>query len=136
MGRPDEVSSLLAMRRFALLAAATLLISPMLAMASGDSDGDGIPDDLEAATARNLFVHGTPTGFMIRSRSIGAIPEDAFAIAFSDGNFTVEYFPVSSEQATVSYQLAFRRILEVYQESGEWKEENRTDLSWDYASVR
>ncbi|TLZ55248.1 MAG: hypothetical protein E6K17_06190 [Methanobacteriota archaeon] len=136
MGRPDEVSSLLAMRRFALLAAATLLVSPMLAMASGDSDGDGIPDDLEAATARNVFVQGSSSGFVIRSRSIGASPEDAFAIAFSDGNFTVQYFPISSGQATVSYQLAFRRILEVYLENGEWKEENRTELSWNYASAR
>jgi len=130
------VSSLLAMRRFAFLAATALLVSPMLAAASGDSDGDGIPDDLEASTARNVYVHESPTGFAIRSRSISAVPEDAVAIAFSDGRFTVEYFPSSSGPATVSYQLEFRRILEVYRENGVWKEEDRSDLSWDYSSVR
>lgn len=130
------MSSLLAMRRFALLAAAALLVSPILAAASGDSDGDGIPDDLEASTARNVLVHESTTGFSIRSRSIGAVPEDAFAIVFSEGKFTVEYFPVSSAPATVSYRLEFRRILELYLDNGEWKEENRSDLSWDSSRVR
>jgi hypothetical protein len=130
------VSSLHALRAFALLAGAAVLLSSGVVRAAGDADGDGIPDDVEAATARNVFAHDAPGGFLIRSRSIGAVQDDAIEFGYTDGKFTVAYFASATGPQTVSYQLEFRRILEVYRENGEWKESRRYDISMDSAKMR
>jgi len=130
------VSTLPALRTLALLAAIAVLLSSGAARASGDADGDGIPDDVEAATARNVFVHDSPAGFQMESRSVGAVRDDAIQVGYTDGKFTVAYFPNATGAKTLSYQLEFRGILEVYQENGEWKEWSRHDISMDSATVR
>jgi hypothetical protein len=125
-----------ALRTFALVATAALLLSTGVAAASGDSDRDGIPDDVETSTSRSVIVHDSPGSFVIRSRSVGAALDDAYQVGYSEGKFTVEYFPDASGSESISYQLEFRRILEVYSESGEWKEAGRFDIPSDYAEVR
>jgi len=125
-----------ALRTFALVTTAVLLLSAGVAAASVDSDRDGIPDDVEASTARSLIVHESPGGFVIRSRSDGAAVEDAYEVGYSEGKFTVEYFPAVAGSESVSYQLEFRRILEVYPEGGEWREAGRFDIPTDYSGVR
>ena len=134
-GRFERMSRIPALRTFALAATVALLLSTGVAAATGDSDLDGIPDDVEAATARNVVVHDSPGGFVIRSRSQGAPLEDAYEVGYSDGTLTVEYFPKASESQSVSYQLEFRRILEVYSDGGEWKEAGRFDIPADYSGV-
>ncbi len=123
------------LRTFALVATAALLLSAGVAAASGDSDGDGIQDDVETATARSVVVHDSPGGFVIRSRSQGAAVDDAYQVGYSGGKFTVAYFPDAAGSESVSYDLEFRRILEVYWEDGEWKEAGRFDIPSDYADV-
>jgi hypothetical protein len=125
-----------ALRTFALVATAALLLSNGAAAASGDADRDGIPDDVEASTARSVFVHESPGGFVIRSRSQGAAVDDAYQVAYSEGKFAVSYFPNADGSASVSYELEFRRILEVYSENGEWKEAARVDIPSDYRGVQ
>ncbi len=125
-----------ALRTFALVATAALLLSTGVAAASSDSDRDGIPDDVETSTSRSVIVHDSPGSFVIRSRSVGAAVDDAYEVGYSGGKFTLAYFPDASGSASVSYQLEFRRVLEVYSENGEWKEAGRFDIPSDYAGVR
>ncbi len=126
------MSSHRVLRAFALLGAAAFALST-LAVAVGAADGDGIPDDLEARTARNVVTHGASDSFFIRSKSIGASQDDVFEISFADGAFTVSYARLAGGSDTVSYRLEFKRISEVRGDGGQTEVVQTMDIPSYYA---
>ena len=125
-----------AARAFAFLGVAAFLIAIGLPAVAMDSDGDGIPDDLEASTARNVLTHSTPGTFVVRSRSVGAPQDDAFEVSYARGEFSVGYSPKSFGSDSVSYTLEFRRIVEFTVEpGGSWEVAQERDLRADYGGV-
>ena len=122
---------------FAVLGTAALVFASGLAAAVSDADGDGIPDDLEASTARNVLTHSAPESFVVRSRSVGAPQDDAFEVSYARGEFTVGYSPKSFGPDSVSYTMAFSRIVEFYLDANAgWVVVQQVDLESEYAEVR
>src|SRR5437867_504121 len=114
---------------FAVLGTAALVFASGLAAAVSDADGDGIPDDLEASTARNVLTHSAPESFVVRSRSVGAPQDDAFEVSYARGEFTVGYSPKSFGSDSVSYTLEFRRIVEsTVEPGGSWEVADRKSV--------
>lgn len=126
-------------RLFAVIGAA-LFFASSLAVAT-DSDGDGIADDVEAYTARNMVAHETGDSFFIRSRSVGAAQDDVFEVSYARGEFAVSYAPRASAPESVWsvwYHLEFRRLVEYTRdENGELREISGTerDLTTEPAKV-
>jgi len=112
------VSSLRVLRTFAIVGAAAFVLSA-LAVAVAAADDDGVPDDMEARTARNVVAHGAVDSFFIRSKSVGATQDDVFEVDYSDGRFTVSYARTAGEADTVWYRLEFKRIAEVRGDGGQ-----------------
>src|SRR3972149_5678433 len=105
-------------RFLALVTAAGIVISSASALAD-DSDGDGISDEIEAATTRNLTAAGVPEGhFNISSRSVGAATDDEFQVYFEAGTFGVEYRPNADSDDRVWYELGLRRIIKFADDDG------------------
>ena len=124
-----------AFRTFAVVGVA-LFVASSLAVAT-DSDSDGIPDDVEAYTARNMVAGDTGSSFFIRSRSVGAAQDDVFEVSYSGGEFSVSYAPGPSSQETVWYRIEFRRLQEYAPEDGGGLKETgtRMDLTPENATV-
>jgi len=124
-----------AFRTFAVVGAA-LFVASSLAVAS-DSDSDGIPDDVESYTARNMVAHEAGDGFFLRSRSVGAAQDDVFEVSYSGGEFSVSYAPRSPGPETVWYRIEFRRLQEYAPEDGGGLKETgtRLDLPRDNVTV-
>src|SRR3972149_2645866 len=124
-----------AFRTFAVVGAA-LFVASSLAVAS-DSDSDGIPDDVESYTARNMVAHEAGDGFFLRSRSVGAAQDDVFEVSYSGGEFSVSYAPRSPGPETVWYRIEFRRLQEYAPEDGGGLKETgaRLDLPRDNVPV-
>ncbi len=124
-----------AFRTFAVVGAA-LFVASSVAVAT-DSDGDGISDDVETYTARNMVAHDTGESFFIRSRSIGAAQDDVFELSYSGGEFSLSYAPAPSAQETVWYRIEFKRLQEYAPEDGGGLRETGTpvDLNPENATV-
>lgn len=101
---------------FALTAASALVLASGLAQAAGDADGDGVPDEVEAATERNVAVAvpaTSPHSLSISSQSIGAETDDRFHLSYEAGTFEVEYFPdAATSQAASAYSLEFSSLVD------------------------
>jgi hypothetical protein len=109
---------------FALLATGAFTLASFAALADGaDSDGDGISDAVEAATARNLNGLGIPEGrFRVQSVSVGAAPDghdDEFSLLFERGTFAVEYRPRADREDGILYELTLKRLVEVIYDGGD-----------------
>src|SRR5207249_11690331 len=78
---------------FASSAALAVVLASSLAVADGttDSDGDGVPDDLEAATQRTVAVSTAGDGFNVSSHLGTAPEEDQFDLSYHAGTFDVWY---------------------------------------------
>ena len=78
---------------FASSAALAVVLASSLAVADGttDSDGDGVPDDLEAATQRTVAVSAAGDGFNVSSHLGTAPEEDQFDLSYHAGTFDVWY---------------------------------------------
>src|SRR5881396_1652730 len=90
---------------FASSAALAVVLASSLAVADGttDSDGDGVPDDLEAATQRTVAVSTAGDGFSVSSH-LGAAPEeDQFDLSYHAGTFDVWYS--QTDGIASSYEL-------------------------------
>src|SRR3989441_811949 len=107
-----EDGSVLRSRQVVLAAAAAgaaaLLIGSTLAVltlppAESDSDGDGIPDSVEAATQRNVVAASVGDEFSIVSRLASAPFSDQFQVSYEAGTFFVSYQPARGSDS--SYQL-------------------------------
>ena len=121
-------------RFLALVTAAGIVISSASALAD-DSDGDGISDEIEAATTRNLTAAGVPEGhFNISSRSVGAATDDEFQVYFEAGTFGVEYRPNADSDDRVWYELGLRRIIEFVDDGGEISG-NDIVQTWDLTNM-
>src|SRR3972149_1267747 len=115
-----------AFRTFAVVGAA-LFVASSLAVASA-SGSDGIPDDVESYTARNMVAHEAGDGFFLRSRSVGAAQDDVFEVSSSGGEFSVSSAPRSPGPETVWYRIEFRRLQEYAPEDGGGLKETGTRL--------
>src|SRR5207247_3447523 len=78
---------------FASSAALAVVLASSLAVADGttDSDGDGVPDDLEAATQRTVAVSAAGEGFNVSSHLGTAPEEDQFDLSYHAGTFDAGY---------------------------------------------
>src|SRR5438445_6535431 len=78
---------------FASSAALAVVLASSLAVADGttDSDGDGVPDDLEAATQRTVAVSTAGDEFNVSSHLGTAPEEDQFDLSYHAGTFDVWY---------------------------------------------
>src|SRR5437870_12546676 len=74
----------------ALLIGSTLAVSTLLP-AESDSDGDGIPDSVEAATQRNVDAASAGDAFSISSRLASALFSDQFQVSYEAWTFFVSY---------------------------------------------
>ncbi|OGS51144.1 MAG: hypothetical protein A3K65_02405 [Euryarchaeota archaeon RBG_16_68_12] len=126
------MSSLRVLRTFAIVGAAAFVLSA-LAVAVAAADDDGVPDDMEARTARNVVAHGAVDSFFIRSKSVGATQDDVFEVDYSDGRFTVSYARTAGEADTVWYRLEFKRISEVRGDGGQIEVVQKIDIPSSYA---
>src|SRR5437870_12601954 len=95
-----EDGSVLRYRQVGLAAAAAgaaaLLIGSTLAVltlrpAVVDSDGDGVPDSVEAATQRTVVAATAGDTFTIVSRLASAPYQDQFEVSYKAGTFVVPY---------------------------------------------
>src|SRR5207302_8412589 len=78
---------------FASSAALAVVLASSLAVADGttDSDGDGVPDDLEAATQRTVAVSTAGDEFSV-SRHRGTAPEeDELDLSYHAGGLDLWY---------------------------------------------
>jgi len=78
---------------FASSAALAVVLASSLAVAEGttDSDGDGVPDDLETATQRTVAVSTVGDEFNVSSHLGTAPEEDQFDLSYHAGTFDVWY---------------------------------------------
>src|SRR5881296_3100539 len=122
-----EDGSVLRSRQVVLAAAAAgaaaLLIGSTLAVltlrpAVVDSDGDGIPDSVEAATQRTVVAATAGDTFTIRSRLASAPYQDQFEVSYQAGTFFVTYERARGSDS--SYQLELRNLVE-------WVDRNRNN---------
>src|SRR2546427_10236042 len=95
--------------------AAAVLIGSTLAVltlrpAESDSDGDGIPDSVEAATQRNVVAASVGDEFSIVSRLASAPFSDQFQVSYEAGTFFVSYQRARGSDS--SYQLQLRNLVE------------------------
>src|SRR2546428_10502222 len=75
---------------FAASASLALVLASSVAVAqSGDSDRDGVPDDIENATQRNVVAVAAGDLFVIQSRLASAPYEDQFEGVDLPGGFNV-----------------------------------------------
>src|SRR5207237_9461646 len=74
-------------------AALAVVLASSLAVADGttDSDGDGVPDDLEAATQRTVAVSTAGDEFNVSSHLGTAPEEDQFDLSYHAGTFDLWY---------------------------------------------
>jgi hypothetical protein len=103
--------------------AAALLIGSTLAVltlrpAMVDSDGDGIPDSVEAATQRTVVAATAGNNFTIVSRLASAPFPDQFEVSYQAGTFLVTYERARGSDS--SYQLELRSLIQ-------WVDGNRND---------
>ena len=101
--------------------AAALLIGSTLAVmtlrpAESDSDGDGIPDSVEAATQRNVVAASVGDEFSIVSRLASAPFSDQFQVSYEAGTFFVSYQRARGSDS--SYQLELRNLVEWVDRNG------------------
>ncbi len=119
---PKNVQVRRASMLFALLATGAFTLASFAALAD-DSDGDGIPDAVEAATARNLNALGVPEGrFRIQSLSVGAAPDaadDEFSVVFERAKFVVEYRPRAGAENRIEYEMTLKRLVEFIDDGGD-----------------
>src|SRR5213594_2985014 len=122
-----EDGSVLRSRQVVLAAAAAgaaaLLIGSTLAVltlrpAVVDSDGDGVPDSVEAATQRTVVAATAGDAFRIASRLASASFQDQFEVSYDAGTFNVTYN--RSRGSDSSYQLELRNLVE-------WVDRNRNN---------
>src|SRR2546425_11377776 len=77
---------------FAASASFALVLASSVAVAqSGDSDGDGVPDDIENATQRNVVAVAAGVSLDMPSRLAGAPYEDQFEEVYPAGTFQMSY---------------------------------------------
>src|SRR5437870_13580551 len=86
--------------------------------AESDSDGDGIPDSVEAATQRNVVAASAGDEFSIASRLASAPFSDQFQVSYEAGTFFVSYQRARGSHS--SYQLELRNL-------AEWVDRNRNN---------
>jgi len=103
--------------------AAALLIGSTLAVltlrpAESDTDKDGIPDSVEAATQRNVVAASAGNEFSIVSRLASAPFSDQFQVSYRAGTFFVSYERARGSDS--SYQLELRNLVE-------WEDRNRNN---------
>src|SRR3989449_3408650 len=105
-----EDGSVLRSRQVVLAAAAAgaaaLLIRSTLAVltlrpAESDSDGDGIPDSVEAATPRNVVAASVGDEVSIVSRPATAPVSDQFQMAYEAGAFFLSSQPARGSDSSV-----------------------------------
>src|SRR2546428_4230524 len=122
-----EDGSVLRSRQVVLAAAAAgaaaLLIGSTLAVltlrpAVVDSDGDGVPDSVEAATQRTVVAATAGDTFTIVSRLASAPYQDQFEVSYQAGTFLVTYERARGSDS--SYQLELRNLVE-------WVDRNRNN---------
>src|SRR5256885_2037847 len=120
-----EDGSVLRSRQVVLAAAgaAALLIGSTLAVltlrpAVVDSDGDGVPDSVEAATQRTVVAATAGDTFTIVSRLASAPYQDQFEVSYAAGTFVVTYDRARGSAS--SYQLELRNLVE-------WVDANRNN---------
>src|SRR6266581_488108 len=101
----------------ALLIGSTLVVLT-LRPAVVDSDGDGIPDSVEAATQRTVVAATAGDTFTIRSRLASAPYQDQFEVSYQAGTFFVTYERARGSDS--SYQLELRNLVE-------WVDRNRNN---------
>src|SRR5256884_8763521 len=120
-----EDGSVLRSRQVVLAAAAAgaaaLLIGSTLAVmtlrpAESDSDGDGIPDSVEAATQPNVVAASARDEFSIVSRLASAPFSDQFQVSYEAGTFFVSYQRARGSDS--SYQLELRNLVEWVDRNG------------------
>src|SRR5256712_2539502 len=114
-----EDGSVLRSRQVVLAAAAAgaaaLLIGSTLAVltlrpAVVDSDGDGVPDSVEAATQRTVVAATAGDTFTIVSRLASAPYQDQFEVSYKAGTFVVTYERARGSDS--AYQLELRNLVE------------------------
>src|SRR6266571_4666335 len=101
----------------ALLIGSTLVVLT-LRPAVVDSDGDGIPDSVEAATQRTVVAATAEDTFTIVSRLASAPYQDQFEVSYKAGTFVVTYERARGSDS--SYQLELRNLVE-------WVDANRNN---------
>src|SRR6059036_2010549 len=84
--------------------------------AESDSDGDGIPDSVEAATQRNVVAASAGDEFSIVSRLASAPFSDQFQVSYEAGTFFVSYQRARGSDS--SYQLELRNLVEWVDRNG------------------
>src|SRR5439155_1682451 len=94
--------------------AAALLIGSTLAVmtlrpAESDSDGDGIPDSVEAATQRNVVAASAGDEFSIVSRLASAPFSDQFQVSYEAGTFVVSYQRARGSDSSYQLELTLDR---------------------------
>jgi hypothetical protein len=89
---------------FASSAALAVVLASSVALADGtDSDGDGVPDNLEDATQRTVAVSTAGDEFNVSSHLGTAPQEDQFDLSYHAGTFDVWY--TQSGGISSSYEL-------------------------------
>jgi hypothetical protein len=87
-----------------------ILASSVAVAQSGDSDGDGVPDDIENATQRTVVAVALGDSFDIQSRLASAPYEDQFEVFYKAGNFSLMYERAGGGES--SYTLELRNLVE------------------------
>src|SRR5437899_9046768 len=120
-----EDGSVLRSRQVVLAAAAAgaaaLLIGSTLAVltlrpAESDSDGDGVPDSVEAATQRNVVAASSRDEFSIVSRLASSPFSDQSQVSYEAGTFFLSY--QRARGSDISYQLELRKLVEWVDRNG------------------
>src|SRR3989442_14511402 len=94
---------------FAASASLALVLASSVAVAqSGDSDHDGVPDDIENATQRNVVAVAAGDEFDISSRLASAPYEDQFEVFYKAGNFVVIYARAAGGERSYTLELRDR----------------------------